>query len=63
MDTSLGDIFGDQFDERVFGKEEEDKTVVELDISIIPSVPYMPELDPFQPDCNVLWSGAEHDIS
>ena len=67
VDTSLGDIFDSHFDELVFGKEmEEDKTVEELDISIIPSVPYVPELDPFQPDqeplqipeidANVLWS-------
>ena len=68
MDTSLGDIFDNHFDELVLGKEDEDKTVDELDISIIPSVPYMPELDPFQPDqveelfripepdANVLWS-------
>jgi len=68
LDTSLGDIFDNHFDELVLGKEDEDKTVDELDISIIPSVPYMPELDPFQPDqveelfripepdANVLWS-------
>ena len=68
MDTSLGDIFDNHFDELVLGKEDEDKTVDELDISIIPSVPYVPELDPFQPDqveelfripepdANVLWS-------
>jgi len=35
----------------------DDKTVDELDISIIPSVHYIPELDPFQPDSwNVLLS-------
>ena len=68
LDTSLGDIFDNHFDELVLGKEDEDKTVDELDISIIPSVPYVPELDPFQPDqveelfripepdANVLWS-------
>jgi len=57
MDTSLGEIFGDRFDDLVFRKDGDDKTVAELDISIIPSVPYMPELDPFQLDPNVIWSG------
>jgi len=38
MDTSLGDLFDNQFDDLVLGKEEDDKTVDEIDISIIPSV-------------------------
>ena len=38
MDISLGDLFDNQFDDLVLGKEEDDKTVDEIDISIIPSV-------------------------
>ena len=38
MDISLGDLFDNQFDDLVLGKEEDDKTVDEIDITIIPSV-------------------------
>jgi len=56
MYTSFGDAFGNEFDEHVVGKEDGTKTVDELDISIIPSMPYVPQLDPFQQDFDIVWS-------
>jgi len=66
MDTLLGDLYDNQFDNLVLEKEDDDKTVDEIDISIIPSVPYMPELDSFPPgqlvlfqlDPNVMWGSS-----
>merc|ERR1719411_2537827 len=63
LQQAMPDLFDAQFDDLVFGKddnEQEDNRIVEeFDISIIPSVPYEPELDPFQPvqdATNTLWS-------
>ena len=64
LQQAMPDLFDVQFDDLVFGtkdeKEEEDNKIVEeFDISIIPEVPYEPELDPFQPvqdSANIMWS-------
>jgi len=62
LQQAMPDLFDAQFDDLVFGtknEEEDNKIVEEFDISIIPEVPYEPELDPFQPvqdAANIMWS-------
>merc|ERR1719219_335617 len=65
LQQAMPDLFDAQFDDLVFGTnndqqdEEDNKIVEEFDISIIPEVPYEPELDPFQPvqdAANIMWS-------
>ena len=65
LQQAMPDLFDAQFDDLVFGtndendEEQDNKIVEEFDISIIPEVPYEPELDPFQPvqdAANIMWS-------
>merc|ERR1719270_296915 len=62
LQQAMPDLFDAQFDDLVFGTKNEEvdnKIVEEFDISIIPEVPYEPELDPFQPvqdAANIMWS-------